>query len=85
MIPAFYNICMTIKEKIFLDLKDIVHPKILYQILDFITLLKRNTNKLKGNCQNALSLAGSLSNQDSEEIQKTIDTEFNTIEGEWYF
>lgn len=36
-----------------------------------------------GNSQDALSLAGALSNQDSVEIQEIVDAEFNTIEGDW--
>ena len=74
---------MTIKEKIFIDLTEIVNPKLLYQILEFIALLKRSTTQIKGNREKVLALAGVLSHQDGEEIKSIVDAEFNNIEGEW--
>jgi hypothetical protein len=74
---------MTIKEKILLDLKEITSPGMLYQILDFLTLLKRNSVENKSNLSKVLAFAGILSAREAEEIKTDIAATFNHIEGEW--
>ncbi len=74
---------MTLKEQILLDLRDIQNPRMLYQIVDFIALLKRNTITLKSNKAQILALVGILPDEDAKEIRMDIDKEFSTIEGEW--
>lgn len=74
---------MTIKEKILVDLREIGNPKLLYQILEFVHLLRRNSAEAKGNINQVLSFAGTLSTEDAQEIKTSIDEAFNHIEGEW--
>ncbi len=74
---------MTIKDKILLDLGEIGNPKLLYQILDFVRLLRRNSEQSQSNVQQVLAFAGTLSSEDASEIKTSIDEAFNHIEGEW--
>lgn len=74
---------MTIKDKILLDLGEIGNPKLLYQILDFVRLLRRNSEQSHSNVQQVLAFAGTLSSEDANEIKTSIDEAFNHIEGEW--
>jgi len=74
---------MTIKDKILLDLGEIGNPKLLYQILDFVRLLRRNSEQSQSNVQQVLAFAGTLSSEDANEIKTSIDEAFNHIEGEW--
>lgn len=74
---------MTIKDKILLDLGEIGNPKLLYQILDFVRLLRRNSEQSQSNVHQVLAFAGTLSSEDANEIKTSIDEAFNHIEGEW--
>ena len=74
---------MTIHQKILLDLKDIQNPKLLYQILEFISILKRNVIEPEGNRQEVLQFAGTLSNEEANQMQREISETFSRIEGEW--
>lgn len=74
---------MTIHQKILLDLKDIQNPKLLYQILEFISILKRNVIEPEGNRHEVLQFAGTLSNDEANQMQKEISETFSRIEGEW--
>jgi len=74
---------MTIKEKILIDLKEIAHPKALYQIFDFINLIKKNTPSPQSNVATALACAGTVSLEQADAIKSDIDETFNHIEGDW--
>jgi hypothetical protein len=74
---------MTIKERLILDLKEIGNPKLLYQVFDFLSLLKRNIEHSEGNLPAVLACAGTLPDHDAVDITKTVNEEFNSIEGDW--
>lgn len=68
---------MTIREQILLDLKEVSNLKLLYQILEFIQILKRNVSEPKGNRDRVLQFAGILSDEEASELQKNISKEFS--------
>lgn len=74
---------MTIREQIISDLNDLSNQKLLYQILEFIKILKKNVTDKKGNREDVLQFAGILSDEDASAIQKDIGEEFSKIEGDW--
>ncbi|MCB0597629.1 MAG: hypothetical protein H6557_18210 [Lewinellaceae bacterium] len=74
---------MTIKERILLDLAEIGNSKLLYQIFEFVHLIKKNIQTGEGNMKKVLTFSGSLPDEDAIQIQKDISKEFNKIEGEW--
>lgn len=74
---------MTIREQILSDLKEVSNQKMLYQILEFINILKKNISGTKGNRDEVLQFAGILSDEDADAIRKDIDEEFSKIEGDW--
>ena len=74
---------MTIREQILLDLKEIGNPKLLYQILEFIRILKKNLMEPDGNRNKVLQFAGTISDEEAINLQQEINQEFSGIEGEW--
>lgn len=75
---------MTVQEKIFMNIQEIGNPKLLYQILKFIELLKQHEDvKPRGNIEKIKKLAGTLPDENAAEMKKIINDEFNNIEGEW--
>ncbi len=74
---------MTIKERILLDLSEIGNSRLLYQIFEFVHLIRKNIKPGEGNIKEVLSFAGSLPDEDATQIQRDISEEFNKIEGEW--
>ena len=74
---------MTIKDQILVDLGKIRNLRVLYQILEYIRLLRKNIVEEKRNIDKILACAGSLPKEDAEEIQQDLDNQFNEIEGEW--
>lgn len=74
---------MTIKDQILVDLGKIRNLRILYQILEYIRLLRKNIGEGKRNIDEVLACAGSLSKEDAIEIQQDLNNQFNEIEGEW--
>ena len=74
---------MTIRDQILVDLEKIQNLRILYQILEYVRLLRKNLEQGKGNVDDVLRCAGSLPREDAEEIQDDLENQFNEIEGEW--
>jgi hypothetical protein len=74
---------MTIRERILLDLNEIVNPKVLQQLLQFIELLKKNASVIEGNKATVLSFSGVLTDTDAMEIALGTDEAFSNVEGEW--
>jgi hypothetical protein len=74
---------MTIREQILSDLKEVSNQKLLYQILEFINILKKNISDTKGNRNEVLQFAGILSDEEADAIRKDIGEEFSKIEGDW--
>ncbi|MCB9295439.1 MAG: hypothetical protein H6559_20300 [Lewinellaceae bacterium] len=73
---------MTIKERILLDLAEIESSRLLYQIFEFVHLIKKNIRPEEGNIEEVLAFAGSLPDEDAVQMQKDISEEFGKIEGE---
>ena len=75
---------MTIKDQIFSNLKEIQNQRILYQILDFVNIVRRNLEEARTrNLERVLAFSGALQKEDAEEIQKDLEDQFNEIEGDW--
>ncbi|MCO6487561.1 MAG: hypothetical protein J5I98_04040 [Phaeodactylibacter sp.] len=74
---------MTIREKILLDLAEIGNSRLLYQVFEFVHLIRKNIKPGEGNIKEVLTFAGSLPDEDAMQIQKDISEEFGKIEGEW--
>ncbi len=75
---------MTLKDKILLDLAAIKNPNLLNQIFEFIQLMKQGYSIVNdSNKKDVLQFAGKISDEEAEEINKIIDSEFNSIEGDW--
>jgi hypothetical protein len=74
---------MTIREQILSDLKEVSNQKLLYQILEFINILKKNIRGTKGNRDEVLQFGGILSDEEADAIRKDIGEEFSKIEGDW--
>lgn len=70
-----------IKRRILSDLESISSPGLLIQIFDYLKLISLNERKPNSNKDAVLALAGTVN--DADEVNKIIDQEFNTLEGEW--
>ncbi|MCB0586000.1 MAG: hypothetical protein KDD06_11825 [Phaeodactylibacter sp.] len=68
---------MTIRERILLDLAEIGNSRLLYQVFEFVHLIKKNVKPEEGNIKEVLTFAGSLNDEDARQIQKDISEEFN--------
>ncbi len=71
------------RENILKDLADIGNPRLLYQIWEFINLIKKNSVEKEGNVEKVLAYAGSLDREEGKIIQLNLEEEFNKIEGDW--
>lgn len=70
-----------IKRRILSDLESISSPGLLIQIFDYLKLISLSGHKPNSNKDAVLALAGTVN--DADEVNKIIDQEFNTLEGEW--
>lgn len=70
---------MTIKERILIEISEISYPRVLYQVLEFISLLRKNNTSLVSNRDKVLALAGSLPDEEAKSIQDDLNDEFNEI------
>lgn len=71
----------TLKKQIILDLDILEKYGMLHLVSQFVELMKHQkpafiTNPIR-------HFAGSMPKKNAEEIETIINTEFNTIEGEW--
>ncbi|WP_184176110.1 hypothetical protein [Rhabdobacter roseus] len=74
---------MTIQEQIQRDVALISENSYLQtQLYDFLRLLKANMPR-KSNVDEVLALAGTIDNEDTQEITQIINEEFNKIDGDW--
>jgi len=75
---------MNLKDKILLDLAEIKNPSLLIQIFEYIQQIKEeHSSPTNGNKSEVLKFAGKITSEEAKEIQDVIDSEFNSIEGEW--
>jgi len=74
---------MTIKDQILVDLEKIQNLRILYQILEYLRLIRKSIEEGKGNIDEVLAFAGSLPEEAAQEIRQDLENQFNEIEGEW--
>ena len=74
---------MTIRERLSKDINRIQNPILLNRILEFIQLISPKNSSDKGNVNQLMKYAGSLPDEDANEMKKIINEEFNKIEGEW--
>jgi hypothetical protein len=74
---------MTIRDQILIDLGKIENLRILYQVLEYLRLIRKNIEEGQGNIDEVLAFAGSLPEEDAKEISQDLENQFNEIEGEW--
>lgn len=74
---------MLLREQIIKEVNTIADPQSLNQLFEYVQLIKRTLNKLVPNREAVLQLAGSLTDEDTAEVQKIIHDEFNQIQGDW--
>jgi hypothetical protein len=72
---------MTIKQQLITEIERINNPVTLVQIFEIMKLLTHTQQQPK----NALisEFAGCLDDESAEQMTAIVDSEFNTIEGEW--
>ena len=74
---------MTIQEQIQRDVALISENSYLQtQLYDFLRLLKANMPRKK-NVDDVLALAGTIDQEDAQEITQIIHEEFSKIDGDW--
>ncbi len=74
---------MILREQIIKEVNAIADLQLLNQLFEYVQVIKRTENKVTPNRERVLQLAGSITNEEAEEVRKTINDEFNQIEGEW--
>lgn len=75
---------MTIQEQIRRDVATVTKSADLKsQLYDYLQSLKSNNPQLP-NKDEVLSFAGTIPNDEAEEMLKIIDDEFGKVDGEWH-
>ncbi len=75
---------MTLKDKILIDLAEIGNQGTLKQIFDFIQEIKQEPiDQQESNKAEVLEFVGKIDDDVAEEVMQLIDSEFNSIEGDW--
>lgn len=74
---------MILREQIIKEVNAIADLQLLNQLFEYVQVIKRTENKVTPNRERVLQLAGSITNEEAEEVRKIINDEFNQIEGEW--
>jgi len=72
---------MTLKQRLLADVQDIQHPWLLQQLYQFVQLLKRT--EPRSNREAVLAFAGTLSDEEAEEMRSAVKEAFDYVEGEW--
>jgi len=74
---------MILREQIIKEVNAIADLQLLNQLFEYVQVIKRTENKVTPNRERVLQLAGSITDEEAEEVRKMINHEFNQIEGEW--
>lgn len=75
---------MTIQEQIIRDVATVTKSADLKsQLYDYLQSLKSNNPQLP-NKDEVFSFAGTIPNEEAEEMLKIIDDEFGKVDGEWH-
>lgn len=73
---------MSLKDHILKDLNSIHNPQLLHQCFEYIQTIKK-LEKSAPNKTKVLQFAGLLTDKQAADIRKSINENFNSIEGEW--
>ncbi len=73
---------MSLKDHILKDLNAIQNPLLLHQCFEYIQNIKKLENAAP-NKDKVLQFAGLLSDKQAVAITKSVNENFNSIEGEW--
>jgi hypothetical protein len=68
---------MILREQIIKEINAIADLQMLNQLFAYVQVLKRIESKVTPNRERVLQLAGSLANEESEEVRKMVNDEFN--------
>ncbi len=71
---------MILREQIIEDVNAIADLQLLNQLFEYVQVIKRTENKVTPNRERVLQLAGSITDEEAEEVRKIINDEFNQIE-----
>ena len=74
---------MTIREQIVSDIQSIGNSKVLFQIWEFIHLMRKHVEREKSNRNIVLAFSGTLSDEEAQAISDDVQAEFSKIEGDW--
>lgn len=72
---------MFIKDHLISEIEQTDNSTILVELFEILRLLKQHSEKLEPHP--VLALVGCLSDDEANSMRKTINAEFNHIEGEW--
>ena len=71
---------MILREQIIKEFNAIADLQLLNQLFAYVQVIKRTENKVTPNREKVLQLAGSITDEEAEEVRKTINDEFNQID-----
>jgi len=74
---------MVVKEQILKDVKKMENPRLLNQLFGYLRLVQHTQTVVIGNRKAVLQYAGILSDSEAKQITQSINSTFNSIEGEW--
>lgn len=71
---------MILREQIIKEVNAIADLQLLNQLFEYVQVIKRTENQITPNRERVLQLAGSISDEEAEEVRKIINDEFNQID-----
>ena len=74
---------MTIQQQILNTIKKVDDPSLLNTIYDYVCLLEMQNIAFFSNKNKVLHFFNIISDEEAQQMQHCIDSEFNHIEGEW--
>ena len=73
---------MILREKIIKEVNAIADLQLLNQLYAYVQVIKRTEDELTPNRERVLQGAGSITDEEAEEMRKTINDAFNKMRGE---
>ena len=74
---------VSLKQQIIMDLDLLEQMGLLLALWQLVEVMKQQVRLFPQVYNPILAHAGTISDEEAEEIRQIIDQEFNTIEGEW--
>jgi hypothetical protein len=74
---------MHLRARIIQDVNSIADQQLLHQLFDYVQIIKRTPNQIHSNRDAVLRFAGTLTDEEANNLRQTLDQEFGQLEGEW--